>query len=282
MAVFPVVDYFPSSPLIPVRVLPTNGHALCVTSLDDEVFVVRWKGQRVEVYDAETMTQKRILEIPGLGDGECNLAACGVNKCVYVADSSNDVVHRVQLTGESTVTKWSAGDSPEGLSVNSSHNVLVTNFSATSLQEYTTNGQLVRKIPLPPVINCLMHSVQLSATQFGVTHHIPFSGYSVIEDGKIMTTYDTGSGPGYGQMDYPYGVALNKHGFVFIADKNNNRIVILNPDSFTSRVLPVSVGGELRGPISLSIDEPRDRLYIGEREGGRLLVVSGVSNLRFA
>ena len=50
-----------------------------VTSLGDEVFVVRFISQQVEVYDAETFTLQGHVTVPGRGSWLRGLAACDVN-----------------------------------------------------------------------------------------------------------------------------------------------------------------------------------------------------------
>lgn len=85
-------------------------------------------------------------------------------------------------------------------------------------------------------------------------------------------------------MNSPRGIAINKSGFVFIADDGNKYIVGLNPNTLKSRILSVTVEGGLEGPTLLYFCESRhsrDRLYISEYAGGRLIVVDGVKNLMF-
>ena len=254
-----------------------------MTSLGDEVFVVRWSSQQVEVYDVITLKQKKTLSVPGLGSQVyCGLAACDVNKCLYISDCDNNVVHRVELARNNIVTKWSVSKGPEGLSVNSSHNVLVAGNGTHKIEEYTTHGTLVRQISLQSEIQYPKHVVQLSSDQFGVTHQGPNHGYSVVDvNGQVIKTYGHSYGSGPRQMNQPYGIAINSRDFGFIADTNNNRIIVINPRTFNSRQLSVSVDGGLQSPMCLLLDESRDRLYIGEWSGRRVLVVNCVRNINF-
>ena len=59
----------------------------------------------------------------------------------------------------------------------------------------------------------------------------------------------------------------------------NNRLVVL--DQSLSRGVPLSLPVDviLNGPWALHLDESRDRLYVGEYEGGRLLVLENVKNI---
>ena len=93
----------------------------------------------------------------------------------------------------------------------------------------------------------------------------------------------SGPEPSYGL----YGLAVHSRGLVFSADLHNNRIAVLNLEKLdsnvscddASRVLPVSA--DLHEPKYLWLDESRDRLYIGERRSGRVVVVDRVSDLVF-
>ena len=62
-----------------------------VTSLDDDVFVVRYNSQRVEVYDAVTFMLQRHITAPGLGKWTYGIKACARNKCLYISDNINNL-----------------------------------------------------------------------------------------------------------------------------------------------------------------------------------------------
>ena len=141
-----VVDMTSSAPTV-TRVIPEDTPVTGVTSLGDDVFVVRFDSPQVEVYDAVTFTLQRRLPVPGRG-GPCGLAACASNKCLYASDYHNDLIHRVELTGSNAVTRWSVGSGPVGLTVNSDKNVLVVIEGERMLQKVTTHGTQLRTIQL--------------------------------------------------------------------------------------------------------------------------------------
>ena len=113
-----------------------------VTSLDDDVFVVRLNSQQVEVYDAVNFTLQRHITVPGLGRRAYGMIACVRNKCLYLSDCDKSNVHRVELSDSNAMKKWSVASGPAGLSVNIAHNLVVTCREANKLQEYTTHGQM--------------------------------------------------------------------------------------------------------------------------------------------
>ena len=134
---------------------PAMTHAISGTSgiygialVGEFVYVVRNYKKRLDVYDARTMTPQQRISLPGLCYSASSLAACPRNNCLYFGDWSDSTVHRVDLANTSLVKKWSVADKPEGLSVNKAHNVLVACLTDSVLQEYTTQGHLVREIRL--------------------------------------------------------------------------------------------------------------------------------------
>ena len=92
------------------HVIPSQvrGSVSEVTSLGDDVFVVRFNGKQVEVYDANTFTLRRLITVPRLGSRAFGLAACAVNHCIYASDWDNDSILRVELSGSNAVKTWSA------------------------------------------------------------------------------------------------------------------------------------------------------------------------------
>ena len=59
--------------------------AVGLTSLADDVFVLRYKKPQVRVYDAVTFTLQRHLSVPGLRFS-VGMAACASNKCLYACN----------------------------------------------------------------------------------------------------------------------------------------------------------------------------------------------------
>ena len=152
------VDSNSSSPTV-IHVIPKGNGVGGVTSLGDDVFVVRYSHQQqIEVYDAKTFTFQRHITVPGLGRASYGLAACPHNNCLYASDWNNASVHRVELSGNNAVKKWSSvASNPACLSVNSEHNLLVVSPGERKLQIFTTHGTLLQNIQLQADI-CLLYT----------------------------------------------------------------------------------------------------------------------------
>jgi len=242
-------------------VIPSQGggSVTAVTSLDDDVvFVARSYSQRVDVYDAATLTLRGRLTVPGLGLCPSGLAACPQNNCLYAADHLPDRVHRVDLSGSNAVKKWSVASGPRGLSVNSERNLIVACCYANKLQEYTTHGSLVREICLQAGLTSPWHAIQLSTGDYVVSQCKSRGMVSVVgPDGQVVRSYGQSQ-----TSECPCVAAVTKNDNILVADANNHRIV-----SFHSWGLTQVLAAGIYWPMVLCLDESRGRIYAGNRDG---------------
>ena len=74
-------------------------------------------------------------------------------------------------------------------------------------------------------------------------------------------------------MSCPLGLAVDKHGNIFVDDVYNNKLLVLDRSLTSAREMSVSVDGGLEGPSSLCYDKARGRLYIGEWSGHRVIII---------
>ena len=266
-----VVDMTSSAPTV-THVIPGRVPVTGVTSLGNDVFVVRFNSPQVEVYGAETFTLQRRLPVTGLGESY-GLAACASNQCLYASDYDNDCVHRVELTGSNAVTRWSVGSGPVGLTVNSDKNVLVVIQGKRKLQQFTTHGSLLRTIRLERDIESPSQVIQLSSGQFVISHSGDTQHRVCLVDDKGAVVRSYPSCGSKMRMDKPAGLAVDEHGNILVADSRNDRLLVLNPTLTGARAMSVSVDGDLEEPYSLWYDKSRARLYVGVGGENRVIVV---------
>jgi len=262
------------------HVIPSQdrGNVTAVTSLDDDVFVVRNKSQQVEVYDAVTFTLQRHITVHGLGTWTSGMTACNRNKCLYLSNCYNDIVHRVELSGSNAVKKWSVASGLRGLSVNIAHNLVVACLRANKLQEYTTQGSLVREICLQAGVIDPWHAIQLSTGDYVVSQWKTPGVVSVVGvDGQVVHSYGQSQTSDVGPMKNPTSLAVTKNDDILVADQGNNRILSINRSTGCVQELALSVDGGIQCPRGLCLDESRLRLYVGEWGSQfRVLVFDGV------
>jgi len=250
------------------HVIPGDRPVTGVTSLGDDVFVVRLDKSKVEVYDAMTFTLQRHLSVPGLGNllfsgrGSLGLAACASNKCLYASDWDHAHVHRVELIGSNAVTKWSVGREPTGLTVNSDKNVVVIIQGERKLQEFTTHGTLLQTIQLQSDIEYLRGVIELTSGQF-VISYIGMHDHCVClldVKGAVVGSYGGAPGSDLKKVNWPEGVAVDKDGNLLVADRDNNRLLVLDDSLTSAHEMSVSVDGGLKRPRSLWYDKSGGRL----------------------
>jgi len=264
-----------------------------VTSVDDELFalLVYRRDNQVAVYSINDYKLLRHLSVPGIPgykpDVDSDITSCVRYKCIYMSDCQNSCVHKYDLKGTSIavikrlvgsdIKKWSVLDSPRGLSVTLSCNLLVTcQGKRNKLVEMSADsGQRVREIELQSDIKYPHHSVQMTTGQYLVCHGGGSSDLHRVcvvgDDGKVTRSYGGQCGSDVGQLNYPCHLAVDKDSqFIFVADNNNNRVVLLSPTLEFVRY--VTEG--LSWPCRLYFHQATRRLFVGEAvHSGAITVV---------
>jgi len=267
-----------------LHTLPEGNPVFGVTSLDNLLYVLRGKtSDEIEVYDMQTDHLLRQFSVPGLGRMS-DMTACAFNVCIYIG-GSDKCIHRVAVS-RNDVTKWSVNDVAYRLSVTDTHSVLVTCPNVRKIKEFTTNGKLLRQIELPQEVVSPRHTIQLSSGEFVVCHGdvtVPVHRVCLIgSDGQVVKSYGGLTGSGSQQMNGPAHLAVDRNGFVFVADVNNYRVLLLSPDLTFMREV-VSRKQLKWSPLRLFLDVDRRRLYVAVVEWkdgeltagpGRVVVVS--------
>jgi len=264
--------------------LPVSG----VTSVGEEIFLLRPKGDRdqVEVYDVVAYHLQRCLTVPNaLGFIDMTSCECEHCVCLYIADPNAECIHRLDVGLEGNATNWPVNDTPLSLSVNAVHNVIVTCDKVRKIKEFSPCGDLLRDVMLPDDVVHPWHAVQLTNGELIVCHggvNDPVNRVCKISpDGaSIVHSHGGQRGSDTGQYNAPAHVAVDGNGFVCVVDFNNRRVTVLSPTlDYMRRV--VSRRRLMCRPGRLCLDVQRRRLYVsdiedrnGEIIGGRVVVFS--------
>jgi len=267
-----------------LHTLPDGEPVWSVTSLDNLLYVLRQLSHEIEVYDKDSYKLQRCITVPDLIDGN-DVIACAHNRCAYICDiaDTNKCIHRVGLPHGVDITNWPVNDKPCCLSVTDTHSVLVTCREVRRIKEFTTDGILLRQIQLSEDVVSPWHTIQLSSGEFVVCHgdlDDPIHRVCLIgSDGRVVKSYGRQKGSGAQQMDVPLHLAVDRNGFVFVADMNNDRVLLLSPAlTFVREVVSREQLKWL--PVRLWLDSGRRRLYVaanqvkdGKLTAGRVVVV---------
>ena len=253
-----------------------------VATLDNMIYVLRNKSsEQIAVYDADSYRLQGKITVPYLNTS-ADMAVCPYYQCLYVAGDDDSWIHKVVLLNDS-VTNWPVNDTTGYLSVTDTHSVLVTCPKVRKIKEFTTDGKLLRQILLSRDVATPWHTIQLSSGEFVVCHgdvSDPLHRVCLIgSDGRVVKSYGRPVGSGTQQMYVPAHLAVDRNGFIFVADVNNYRVLLLSPAlTFVREVLSPE---QLKWtPLRLCFDSDRSRLYIAVNEwkndnysGGRVAVV---------
>jgi len=268
-----------------VRTLPEGKTVFGVTSLGDEIYLLRLKSvDEVEVYDAISYCLLRCLTVPN--SSVCvDMTSCKHFLCLYISDPIVECVHRLDLQGNAT--QWPVNDVPYGLSVNAVHNLIITCFEVRKIKEFSPRGDLLRDVTLPDDVIDPWHAIQLASGQFIVCHSSSIFNdpvprvCKISEDGRrVVESHGGQKGSAVGQYNVPLHLAADDNEFVFVVDINNRRVTLLSPTLEYKRQVVAS--DQFKGyPIRLCLDAERRRLYVTDNEGmdgkltaGRVVVFS--------
>jgi len=250
-----------------VHTLPEGEPVAGVTLLAGEIYLLRWKERdQVEVYDVITYRLQRRLTVPNARHFT-DMTSCEHSRCMYISDNDN-CVHRLDVQG--AVTRWAVNHSPEGLSVNAVHNVLVTCPRVRKINEFSSHGDLLRKLTLPDDVIRPLHAIQTRSGQFIVCHGgaaDPVHRVCMISADGRQIVHSHGGQPGSGTDQYvvPVHLAVDDNEFVFVADRLNRRVTLLSPT--LEYVRQVASRDQLKGePWRLYLDTRQRLLYVAVSE----------------
>jgi len=289
MSAYRTIDPFDSRPIYGV------------TCLGDMLYVIRRPStEQIEVYETMDFTQQASVIVNGLSDDQNpwdrGFTSCSKNACLYISDYHKDTIYVVNMSEQMpNVSSWKvvrnvpeAG--PSGLSVNADGNLIVTCYLSDEICIYTPGGEFIQKIELRTLnINVPYHAVELTRDQLVVSHWEPRPGVSLVETknnySKCKVLRSITHCEGRVRLKGPRNLVVNRAtGVVFLADQYIG-VVAINFERGGSiwtekkgRVLPVSDDDDLDEPWCLYLDvvDERDRLYVGEKGGCRVLVFENV------
>jgi len=256
--------------------------------------VSKWSSE-VEVYDSINLRLSHRWNLKEIVRPQ-DIVSCNRNQCLYInsytdVDLPSDILKIDPNANEKLIRNWSTGDEfGLGLYVTGEANVILTVYNKSKLNEYSSEGQLIREISLVSIteIRSPHHAIKLDNDHFVVSHsdvrdvlHRVCVVKAVKADGKLETSFDGKLEKSFdgkstiGQMNIPSHLAFDGKGFVMVADKVNSRILLLNSDLEFVRVLISKERHKLRFPMRILLDESNGRMFVADNESdkdGRILI----------
>ena len=266
-----------SAPMRCIQTISPGQPISAVAVYDKYLFLAFDSSGNIRVYHSDTLAQQSTISItreeyPRVNPVDMVATVHGL----YVCDYKNTVIHRVRML-DLSISAWPVLNvaAVVSMSVTRKNNVMVT--SSNKLLEYTPTGAFVRQIALP--VNTLSHSVDAGNGNFVVCYGRTWlEAHRVcIVDGAGNQKQEYGKGLGGGSttgtIDKPSHLAIDENGFIFVADRENKRIVLLNPRlDFVSELS--SENDDHLDPYRMCLDDRQDRLHVVCRNKKRLLIFS--------
>jgi len=242
------------------------------TILGKELFIASEMSSEIEVYESMKFSFSRRWNLKELIDPQ-DIASCNRYKCLYINDSKvtgqSKEILKVDPDGK-LIMKWLTGDDwGYSLSVTNESNIILTVCNKSKLNEYTSDGQWIREIILPPETNICypFHAIKLTNGHFVVSYcgYCDLNGVCIVDaDGKIRKSFNSNRGTSVGQITRPVYMAIDRRGFVFVADQGNSRVLLLDSAlKFKKEILSVEKHG-LREPEIILLDEINGRLFVAD------------------
>ena len=220
-----------------------------VTTLNDKIFVIYYKLPFIVVYMSdEPYTRLPNISINGLKN-PYDIAAG--SSCLYVSDVG--AIWRVK-SADSKVDKWLSGLHPATVSVTSeeklvlldiveyrgrvkegkaSHRGEIQIYSAGAVKE--TVIKLSRDITSPTCV--VMTTRKTFIVSYGYEWHEMNRVCEVDMTGRMLKAFGSAPGEDVGQLLEPSYVSLDDEERIIVADRNNNRVLLLNKQLMFQRVL---------------------------------------------
>ena len=261
-----------------VGAVPGKVSVAGVAVLAEDLFVVRDLSSYVDVYGAATFSPRRRFNIEGLRR-PTDLTACTVNTVLYVSDGAGGSVYAVEPKGK-IHQRWQMAGEPHGLyAAPMTGNVFVTCFDGRTLREYTSEGQLLRTIRFQLDITNPGHTIPLApadGASGGGERFLVCHGWDsgklhrvchVTAAGKVVANFGGANGSGPGRLDTPQRLIVDALGYIFVLDRNNDRIQLLSPNLVHVRDIITRVQNGTKQPRRMWFDAVTGYMYVGLLDG---------------
>ncbi len=162
------------------------------------------------------------------------MAVIVANNRIYVSDSVKEQVFIFELDGTFVKAFGEPGDEPGqfrfpyGLAVDRDGNIYVADMKNQRIQVFDQDGQFLRVFersdgePFGSVAALAIHDGQLYVTELpGRISVFKLSGE------KVLEIRDTGTDTA---LSFPNGIAVDGNGDIYVADSNNNRILVFDSE----------------------------------------------------
>jgi len=236
-----------------------------VTQLRDTIYLVCALWPAIWTVDAKTLQTLRDIDVRELMQPD-DIAVCEKTSCVYVADFA--CVWRVSSDGGDIQRwlQWSPPDTfrPLTLSVTSSR-LLVTSRNSNQLTQFDSFGDELRLVDLPDDMKP-HHAIETTTGTFIISHEntkLKKDQVSEVNTGGQVLRQFSGSRllPLSIAPLSALHIAVDSQGNIFVADRDNHRISVLNSKLVLRRII---INECIEQPLRLCCMKQSGQLLVGD------------------
>ena len=210
-----------------------------ITNLNGHLYLVFAGSTSISVYSAaKPFTLQHRITAEAIRSPR-DIIACPRNECLYVADACGiwrvnglDVWKSEQKTD---CKLWLKSITVKALSSARDGNILVTELERLCMFDY--NGEMVYEVPLDRRgLRGVYHAVEmpngtLVICQTDTSEDFGQRILAINQNGELLRSYGGKAGDEYGQLNGPcYAVRDADHGWLFVADYVNHRVLLFDGD----------------------------------------------------
>jgi len=275
-----------------MSVLCVVGYVRGMTQLDDVVFVVCNRSSTILRFNATTHQRLTDIVVKDLKH-PCDIAACEQTSHVYVAEfvdlriwrvsaDGADIKHWLPMSRDDTFEQWTLSVTSTRMLVTSLATKQLMQFDAegnevNELMQFDADGNELRRVHLPDYMEP-HHAVESPTGTFIVCHEntqLKQDQVSEVNTGGEVLRQFTGSR--LSSLGEPTHVAVDSHGNIFVADRDNHRILLLDAHLTLRRVIIDEHQLNYKRPERLCYREQSGQLVVGFYGSGGVSVFDVVN-----
>ena len=249
--------------------------------LENKIYVVSKTNNVILVLSDDGSDDKskyENIELKGMKD-PCDLAASKPRRSIFICDRDNECIWRIQLPG-GEITSCDIKGRPYRISISSSDLMIVCvvrddrdylfiNRSSDEIEP--------ESIPLPKEVRKLLHAIQLNSGNIIIAHSMvdTLGSFRIseleISEGTFVRNYDPRS-TGFHQLRNwtPRQLSVDENDNIFIADFDNDRVVLLNSRLRDPQILLNRDQHSIKSPRRLCYVEEKQQLIVSQETADML------------
>ena len=241
-----------------------------VSHLMDKLYAICVGSKILEVYE----DRLPFKHVGGIAVAELkapwDLASCEKNQLLYVSDVVDSQVWRVTPFGEVKPLVVKGRGWPWTLSV-TDDGLLVMVSEEPALRVYSSEGDVLQEISLPPGFNNPQHAIITPMSTFVVSHGRGITELhrvcEVNASGQVIQEYGGLQGSAIGQLNWPHHITSDGAGRIFVTDSNNHRVILLDSHCQHVRVILSAEHYNINWPHRLCFLKQTGQLIVGLASG---------------